>query len=108
MRGQVTLQSALSHLYVLIPVLDDLPLVDEATTIALPDNGGARVTTPFEIPLTRDVLGYEGAVISRAALRGTWLSFVIDTPDGLAAGDLILEAISVEYEVERESRESVA
>jgi hypothetical protein len=93
-----------------IPILDGLRLDDEITNINLPapPSPGLRVTTPYEVALSRAAFGFDGiSVIGRVALRGSFFSFLAYTPEGLAAGALIIESAELEYEVLRESREAV-
>lgn len=76
-------------------------VVDEQLTLSLVA-GAARQTERFEIGMS---LPYPDTATERlrTALRGAWFQVDVSIAAGLAAGDLILEQVELEFENVRES-----
>ncbi len=76
-------------------------VVDERLTLSLV-GGAERVTERFEIGLS---LPYPDTANERlrTAMRGAWFQVMVSVEGGLAAGDLILEQVELEFENVRES-----
>lgn len=72
-------------------------------TITLPEQAGERRTEVFELPLMQawTVGATERA---RLYLRGTRLKLRIDVAENVSEGDLIINGVEVEVEVQRETR----
>lgn len=91
-----------------IPILDGVRLDANAVLLDLPPAADGRsVSTPFRVELSRDVVGFDGTtVVGRAGMRGTWFTFLVDTPEGRSAESLELESAEVEFEVVRDDTEA--
>lgn len=70
------------------------------TTFQLPQAEGTlqRKSAVFPIPLLRLHESADGEEIARYALRGERYQFLIDTPDPLGVGELLVDGAELEYE----------
>lgn len=93
------------------PILDGVEQTGEALNIVLAvQTPAGRVTEVFEIGLSLPNVFNPGAADhGRYAMRGTWFQLLITSNDALDSGDgeIILEAVELEYEVVRESKAAV-
>lgn len=87
------------------PIVDGVEYPDVVPPIALAAKPALHTET-LEIPLTYQAQRADLSVWGKFALRGTWFALRIET-DALAAGELIFEAPTIEYEVVQESRAPV-
>lgn len=82
----------------LIPVLDGVEKTAQQKDVVL-GNEASRKTKIIEVGLWEPVNDDLGAEVGRCAMRGTRIQCRVETVGGLAAGDLILDEVEVEYEV---------
>jgi hypothetical protein len=88
---RVTVSNTMAASVIVTPMLDGQPLTAAAFTLTLPARTERR-STVFERLIRLDVGG------RTYAPRGTWLSVRFVVP-ALAAGDLILDDVEVEYDI---------
>ena len=93
----LTVTNTMAITLTLTPVIDFVLQTTEAVDVVLSAEA-ARTTRRFEIGMS---LPYNSDAF-RSAMRGAWFQLQIQS-DELAAGDLILEQIELEFEVVRET-----
>jgi hypothetical protein len=85
------------------PVLDGVAIDAEAKDIVLAAETD-RVSVPVKVPLSIGALRADLTEWGRFGMRGTWFAARITTPNGLAAGGLIVDGFELEHEVLRETK----
>lgn len=81
------------------PILDGIPLWDEATTLAGASVLTERQTHRFEIAMLQ-TLYRDGVAKYRHSLRGTWFALLIEMPcPATDDTDLILEGAQIDVEI---------